>query len=100
MTAVHTDSDEMPPVTAIWALLDSGLKPGDVQPRKWLLNLRSTLVELNTSLASVSRREDEILATRDQQTRARCLQILGYWHQSLEVPLLAEYELLLAVVAP
>ena len=33
VSAVHTDADEMPPVTSIWELLDSGLKPGGVQPR-------------------------------------------------------------------
>ena len=76
--AVHTDADEMPPVTAIWASLDSGLHPGDVQPRKWLLCLRSILVDLNASLSSSSRREDPDLARRDMQTRARRLQMLGY----------------------
>ena len=77
-SAVHTDADEMPPVTAIWALLDSGLRPGEIQPRKWLLNLRSILVDLNASLTTNSRREDPVLARRDMQTRARCLQMLGY----------------------
>ena len=77
-SAVHTDADEMPPVTANWALLDSGLHPGEVQPRKWLLSLRSILVDLNASLSSSSPREDPVLAQRDMQTRARCLQMLGY----------------------